>query len=141
MKKYLLVLTFIVLSGCANTGEKFSISNLVSVPENQVLIYFYRINMFYGGGIGFNIIANNVEIGTIYNNTYFRIVLPSDSYEVHSTVANAANKLSIFTFLPGKTYFVKSSIVPGWTSSIKFTLVPKIKAMIEMSETRVLLGY
>lgn len=138
----LAVVIFIVLSGCTNTGKKFNTADIVYVPEDKALVYFYRPFQFGGGGMGCKVIINNMEIGTIYNNTYFKKMLPSGTYKIHSRTINVIDRISTFAFSPGKTYFVKTFFDMGmWISSIRFTLVPKTIALTEISKTRILLDF
>lgn len=140
--KSIIFILLITLAGCANTGKKFSTADLVYAPEDQALVYFYRPWRFCGGGASIKVVVNDMEIGTIHNNTYFKRTLPPGIYKTHSRTINAIDRISTFTFNSGKIYFVKAFFEPGvWVWSIRFTLVHKAVALTEISETKILLDF
>lgn len=135
MKHLIILITILILSGCSNTGAKFNSSSLETAPDDKALVYFYRPSGFYGRAIGFPIIANNMEIGSLDNSAYFKRLMTPATYKIHSDTG-AIDRISDFTFAAGESYFVKAYVDVGmWISSIRFKEVHKGKALLEMSDT------
>jgi len=135
MKHLIISIAILILSGCSNTGAKFNSSSLETAPDDKALVYFYRPSGFYGRAIGFPIIANNMEIGSLDNSAYFKRLMAPATYKIHSDTG-AIDRISDFTFAAGESYFVKAYVDMGmWISSIRFKEVHKGKALLEMSDT------
>lgn len=48
MKYFILVMVYMVVSGCASLGQKFS--EPMAVEQDKALVYFYRPARFFQGG-------------------------------------------------------------------------------------------
>ena len=137
MKKIIFLLAVFILSGCANRGARFNPTNIEGAPKDMALVYFYRPSAFQGSAVSFDIIANSKKIGELDNGAYLKRLMKPDTYKIHSD-SMAIDRISTFEFEAGKTYFVRSFIEMGmWVSSIRFSLLHKDDAILEMAKSRI----
>ncbi len=81
MKKfYLLALTSLFLSACGATGSHFT--EMTPPAEGKGKIYVYRPSSMFGGGVHYNVHANDALIGDIRNGGYLSAELEPGNYEV-----------------------------------------------------------
>ena len=138
MRKIVIIIALVGLVGCyTRVGPNFNVNTMVPAPDDAVIVYFYFPRRFPPArNFRFPVIANNVKIGALANGGYFKQVMLPGDYKVHSDVATIIDRVAIFTFEAGKTYFVKFFIERGmWASSIRFTVVHKDDAIPEIKKT------
>lgn len=71
-----------ILGGCASTptGEVFS--SLVEPPDSRGLLYVYRLNEYYGGGLKFKVVIDGKEQGDIGNGAYMIIPVEPGKHSI-----------------------------------------------------------
>lgn len=69
-----------MLAACGATGSAFS--GLEAPAEGQSKLYVYRTKALKGGGLHFNVHANDTQIGRLRNGGYISAELPPGDYEV-----------------------------------------------------------
>ncbi len=70
----------LVLAACGATGTAFS--GLEAPAEGQSKLYVYRTKALKGGGVHFDVNANDTRIGHLRNGGYISTELPPGNYEV-----------------------------------------------------------
>ena len=80
-------------------------------PEGKALVVFFRPKKFVGGGVGFKVRENGVELGKLRNGKYFVLeVAPgAHAYVVHSEAKDILN----LEVEAGETHFVSGGISMG----------------------------
>ncbi|MGZ8957951.1 MAG: DUF2846 domain-containing protein [Methylosarcina sp.] len=137
MEKLFFLIAITFLSGCANTGAKFNPDNIEKAPTDKTLVYFYRPSALQANMVSFEIIANKINIGKLDNGAYLKRILLPNRYKIHSDTM-AIDRISTFDFEAGKTYFVKTYFEMGtWVNSVRFSLMHKDDAILEMHNSRV----
>ncbi|ABD82690.1 DUF2846 domain-containing protein [Saccharophagus degradans] len=77
MKYFILVMVYLVVSGCASLGQKFS--EPMAVEQDKALVYFYRPARFFQGGGGPDVYVNEVKEFRMHNGGYaFRYFNPGE---------------------------------------------------------------
>tara|TARA_B100001063_G_scaffold223224_1_gene230278 strand:+ start:1110 stop:1562 length:453 start_codon:yes stop_codon:yes gene_type:complete len=119
-KKNLLMLvatlgaTFI-FTGCGAKGEKFG--NFKMPSENKSMLYVYRPSSFVGGGVYYDIHANDNNkdevIGTLRNGGFIeKEMAPTENVEIW---AKTESKASVsLDMKPNQTYCVKGGVGIGF---------------------------
>lgn len=119
-KKNLLILvatlgaTF-VFTGCGAKGEKFG--NFKMPSENKSMLYVYRPSSFVGGGVYYDIHANDNNkdevIGTLRNGGFIeKEIAPTENVEIW---AKTESKASVsLDMKPNETYCVKGGVGIGF---------------------------
>lgn len=132
--KILFLIFLLSMMGCANTGPKFN-ESIESTSSDKATVFFYRPSRFVGGGLSVPVLANKKEIGKLDNNSYFKIILVPDKYQIHSQT-QLIDRISTMVFLPGEVYFVRAFVDQGmWVSSMRFEQVHKDDAYPEIKKT------
>jgi len=118
MQKLLLILSAVVLVGCAAT-EQYTTSvtsftgaklpHLIS-KEGHAKIYIFRDNKFFGSLIGFRISDNGRPIGTLGNGGFLAWERPPGSAVIGASASN--NQPLTISTEAERVYFLKA--LPNW---------------------------
>jgi len=108
--KYLLLLSLLLVTGCASLGPVYS--KVDKIPDNAGLVYLYRPSSFIGGGVAFDIKTGETVIATLHNGGYYPYYSPPGEIEFWAkTESRSSVTLDVKT---GQTYYIKGEIGVGF---------------------------
>lgn len=106
----MLIWAVLLVSGCATLGPQYS--KVEQVPVDRGLVYIYRPASFVGGGVSYDVHANQDVVTTLYNGGYYPYLSKPGEMEFW---ASTESKSSItLDVKPGETYFVKGEVGVGF---------------------------
>lgn len=82
MKRLLLFLVILVISGCSATGPQFRPET--SIENDYALVYLYRPSMLKGGGITPPVFIDNQELFDLPNNGYAVLKLTEGKHVIET---------------------------------------------------------
>ena len=84
---------------------------LLAPPEGKGQIVFFRPSKFVGGGVGYKVREDEIELGKLSNGSYFvHVAEPgAHAYVVHSEAKDVLN----IEVEAGETYFVVGGVTMG----------------------------
>ena len=113
MKKYvncLLLLLFLLMTGCASLGPVYSKAD--KIPDNVGLVYFYRPSSFFGGGVSYDIKEGDAVITTLCSGGYYPYFsAPGEKEFWAKTESKSSITLDVKT---GQTYYIKGEVGVGF---------------------------
>lgn len=117
MRRYFVLLVFLMLEACAPTGPRFAAvaSSLPPIPAGTARIYFYRVSEPYEGDVPTIAYLNGTAVGTTQAGAVlYRDVAPG-SYDI--TVASDAafpNQFKSARLAAGETLYVRVETLESW---------------------------
>jgi hypothetical protein len=106
---YLLLSSFLLITGCASLGPVYS--KVDKIPDNRGLVYLYRPSSSFGAGVLFNVKTGDRIITTLYNGGYYPYFsAPGEKEFWAQTESKSSVTLDV---KPGKTYYIKGEMVLG----------------------------
>ena len=139
MLSAIVLLSLLSLVGCAaGGGAKFNVSELEGISDKYAAVFFYRkADIFNILGRDIPILANEVEIGSLYNGEYFKKSMMPGKHMIHSDMRNTIDKISYFQFEAGNFYYVRFDYVNMFNLYYYsyFVIVPEEEALPEITKT------
>lgn len=121
-----------LLSACSATGTQFA--GFTPPAEGQSKIYVYRPSAFKGGGVHYDVHANDQLIGHIRNGGYISKELIPGDYEIWAKTE--ARRSVQVPLRPNETQCVKASVGFGaFVGRPKLEWVPMEKCETEIRST------
>lgn len=107
---YLLLSSFLLVTGCASLGPVYS--KVDKIPDNAGLVYFYRPSSFIGGGLSYEVKTGETVITTLHNGGYFPYFsAPGEKEFWAKTESKSSVTLDVKT---GQTYYIKGEVGVGF---------------------------
>ena len=134
LKKIILILFVILLTGCMATGPKYKEvqTSIPAIESGKGRIYFYRPANFMGGGIRPSVNLNGKEVGKSTPGGFFYIDRATGDYEV--VLSTEVDKKLTFQLDKGEEQYVRMTAGMGViVARVYPELVEQGKALEEMS--------
>lgn len=133
--KQLLILLMLSLSACGHLGEQFK--TLEKTSAEEAIIYYYRPNNLWGGGVYYDVKENGEVITTLYNGGFsYHKTKPGD--KIITAKTESETQLG-FEAERGQTYFIRGKVHMGvLVGRPALKLVPEEKALKEIKKCRMI---
>jgi hypothetical protein len=104
-----LCLIVLLIPGCATLGPNYQ--KVDKIPEGMGLVYIYRPNSFWGGGVSYYVNTGQTVITTLHSGGYYPYFAKPGELELWArTEAKTAVTLDVKA---GETHYVKGTIGIG----------------------------
>lgn len=123
--------------GCGPTlGHVYT--KVETMPANKAVVYVYRPNSFFGGGVVYDVKANGKEVvTTLYRGGYYPYV--TEPREIEFSAQTESRDAVTIDVKPGQTYFLKGTVGVGFVvGRPHLTVVPSNIAESEIAECKLI---